>query len=1759
MKFQTFIRTCNLIKARLNKIMSYVTSLPTDTPLEPVDQQRLLVYEAEVSLKRAEFEKNLKKLLDMSTLPTDYDENNAIERQDEIDDLCVSIQSTIKTYLLKFKSDDDSQSESSHVNDHENTGLSAVRLPRIDLKHFNGDPQTWVAYINLYDATIHANSTLPPAVKFQYLLGTLSGEALNLIKSLPISDPNYNIAYNMLRERYHSVRRLSALHMNKIIDLPAVSFSNAKNLRNFLNTFNENSQALKALGCNIVEDNPLLTSMLLRKLDSHILNKFESSRSDSQALPTVKEVIKFLSDQCVHAEDVSMHSSDNTSKWSKFNSHISSSTPRSNPGKPHPRVTTLVSTQNDADTSTGNSCFACSKPGHKIYICTLFKEKTPQERYQIVKSQHRCFSCLGNHETSNCKSKNSCFKCHKKHHTLLHLDRLIKNNADLSSNDVKTTAHNSQSNNEQSQFAAVSTNVAQTQTNTTVLLATVLVKLVTKKGNSHVFRALVDSCSQCDFISERAAQLLGVQRHKSTICVNGISQSLATSNGIAYLHIDTLNNNRVSENHPMLILDRITSDLPKTPLSSDLVDLVKSYPLSDPHYHRPGPVDVLLGGALFPIIFTGEKKPLGPNLPFIMNTVFGHTLMGRAPCHGDPNSDRNSTHLTTLLTISDFDLHSSIQRFWEHEEPPKSTQVTPDEELCENHFVNTHSRDSTGRYCVRLPFKPNHPPLGESTETAKQRLFSLENRFKTQPHFKEAYVKVIDDYLNSGHMRCCETIPDNNYCLPHHGVLKDSSSTTKLRTVFDASSKTSTNVSLNDILLTGSKLQVNIFDVLFHFRRHNVVFTCDIRQMYRQIRIHPEDQRFQIIFWRNDSSLPLETYFLETVTFGMNSSPFLALRTLRQLAQDERELYPEAADVLLNHTYIDDVIAGHEDEEKAQRLQFQLIALLKKGCFDLRKWASNSATLLGSFPSSHHEVPKFVDSTDQPFFSILGLYWSPTHDCFSFNFHLESFSRCKPTKRNVLSMIAKISYDPCGFLSPVTMWVKIFMQLLWSKGFSWDEILPPDLVETWNTFVAQLSSLSEIEIPRSLQISRLKVIQLHGFSDASESGYSAVVYLRCSEDNESVIVRQLISKTRVAPLKRITLPRLELCGSHLLAKLISYCLSLLKPHYTVDQTFAWTDSTIVLSWIQTPPYRLKTYIANRISHIQQLVPSHIWAHVNSSSNPADCASRGIMPLELKEHPLWWHGPPWLSKSTSLWPVSSFTPINEEDLEETKPQGHTVLLTSENEPLTLLTKFSSWNKLLRVFSYVLRFIRLITHQETKRGPLTVEELKTSTLKIYQLVQRQVFSPEIHSLQQKKCCSTRIQRLAPFIDKDGLIRVGGRLKNASLDYDVKHPVLLPKNHHVVTLLVDHYHLKYLHAPPQLLQSLLAQNVWILSARSLIRSRVFHCIKCFRSKPRNKFPLMGDLPEPRVTPSRPFLDTGVDFCGPFVAKAHNLKSMRHFKLYICIFVCFSTKAVHLETTTELSSPAFISALTRFVSRRGICKNLYCDNGTNFVGANNILKSAVTSFLKNGKTQEDLIEFSTQHSITFHFNPAYAPHQGGLWEAAVKSMKYHLRRVVGESVLTIEDYNTISAKIEAILNSRPLIPLSSDPMDLTALTPGHFLIGAPLTAVPEDNLSSIPINRLKRWQQLQSFTQCIWKRWSLDYLHTLQERGKWSRNTQNLKIGDLVIIQDLLTPPLCWPLARIVSTHPGHDNVVRVVTLQTKNGTLTRPAVKVFPLPVN
>lgn len=405
---------------------------------------------------------------------------------------------------------------------------------------------------------------------------------------------------------------------------------------------------------------------------------------------------------------------------------------------------------------------------------------------------------------------------------------------------------------------------------------------------------------------------------------------------------------------------------------------------------------------------------------------------------------------------------------------------------------------------------------------------------------------------------------------------------------------------------------------------------------------------------------------------------------------------------------------------------------------------------------------------------------------------------------------------------------------------------------------------------------------------------------------------------------------------------------------------------------------------------------------------------------------------------------------------------------------------------------------------------------------------------------------------------MIRVGGRLQKSNLTFSQKHPFLLPSRHHVTDQIIREIHKIHYHAGIQTTLCILRQRFWILNGRNRVRKVIRACTRCFRFDANTVEYRMGNLPSVRVCEATPFANTGVDFCGPFYIKEKKYRNRTRIKVYICVFICMSIKAVHLEVVSDFSSDGFLATLRRFVARRGVPTHIYSDNGTNFVGANNQLKELYALF--NSDKHKNLVErFSSEHHITWHFIPPIAPHFGGLWESTVKLFKHHFRRVVGDSLFTFEELNTFTIEVEGILNSRPITSLSSDPNDMLVLTPAHYLIGKPLTTLTEGNLSSVPANRLSTWQHITKVRQDFWARWNLEYLNELQKRHKWTKNGPELNVGTVVLIKDKNLSCSQWALGKIIELHPGEDGIARTAIVKTSNGELKRTTKLLCPLPIN
>ncbi|XP_055549852.1 uncharacterized protein LOC129732734 [Wyeomyia smithii] len=646
----------------------------------------------------------------------------------------------------------------------------------------------------------------------------------------------------------------------------------------------------------------------------------------------------------------------------------------------------------------------------------------------------------------------------------------------------------------------------------------------------------------------------------------------------------------------------MTSNLPAKTIPVDDWNIPNDIFLADPSFNRSGGIDMILGSQYFFECFPSAARiQLQQTLPVLVDSVFGWIVAGEA--HLIPSSI-DSVNCKTV-TVSLNSLEESMERFWRIEELSAGSLLSAEEKFCEDYFRSTVTRTKNGRYVVRYPKRPDfNDMIGESRLTALRRFSLLERRFCNDPQLKGNYDKFMEEYLSLGHMRLVREIGTEiqEYYLPHHPVIKAASTTTKTRVVFDGSCKTSSGYALNDALCVGPVIQDDLLTLVIRFRKYPVALIADIEKMYRQVLINPDDMPLQRIVWRSSTSEPILTYELATVTYGLGPSYFLATRTLQQLAEDEGQSYPLGEAALRKSFYVDDFIGRANSISEATRLRDELTELLGKGGFPIRKWTSNRLELLEGLSADQVGTQSAHKFDPEEAVKTLGILWEPAVDQFRFDCHVnQDFTRM--TKRSILSAISEL-FDPLGLVAPIVIRGKMLMQELWLTACSWYDIVPDALKIKWEKLYHQLPRLSEFRIDRyAFQLD--SEVQLHTFADASEAAYGACTYVR-STDSTSKIKN---SKTRVAPLKRLSLPKLELAAAVVAARLYLRTVDALD--FKTSSSFFWSDSTVTLQWLKSPPNNWKTFVANRVSEIQTTTHGGKWNHITGKHNPADLLSRGM--------------------------------------------------------------------------------------------------------------------------------------------------------------------------------------------------------------------------------------------------------------------------------------------------------------------------------------------------------------------------------------------------------------------------------------------------------------------------------------------------------------------------------------------------------------------
>ncbi|XP_075163072.1 uncharacterized protein LOC142235697 [Haematobia irritans] len=1545
-----------------------------------------------------------------------------------------------------------------------------IKVPPCDTQIFEGGYEEWPSFRDMFTAVYGNHPKLTKAQKLYHLRNKTQGPAGAI-------------------SRYENKRVLVDNQLKILFNIPTVTTETSESIQRIQSTVNDCLATLKTLEVDIDHWDPILIYLISTKLPDKTLSLWEESLKTHNELPMWSQLDAFLINRFEIVERLASIKS-TKDKYGTRDSGVQSAQTYSSQEK------------------LNSSCPLCHSD-HSIRICPKFRRFSEQERIDFAFKNKLCNNCLSsNHSKQKCTSRNTCFICHKMHHSLLHLNKSeakAQNFNFVGSNSTNRSDRGSSDNipSTSKQVPKVHSNFA--SNGEVILLRTALVQIEIR-GELFTARALIDPGSQRTFVSEKLMKLLQIPSKTAQFEIFGIGGKNQTANKECEICLYSYRFDlKFSVN--AIVLPKVTQRLPAISFTIPNSQQLRDIDLADPYFNEAAQIDLVLGNDSERFInIEGVKKNVCGNTS-AYNTVFGWVLSG-------PMKSETVHSFTTNVVTSDApSLDRILRKFWEIEEIPQSKPLSDDAKYCEELYAKTTTRNEDGRYIVRLPFSKDFPDsvyLGSSRFFALGQLKRIEQSLSKDTDLQTQYNSVLEEYLSLGHMEETTNVEItsngkfNSFYLPHHAVVRPEHKTTKVRIVFNASRKSKSGFSLNDVLLTGPTLQTDLISTVLNWRRYKFVFCGDIQKMYRQILVHPDDRSYQRIVYQRSPDSPVKDYQLKTVTFGLNCAPYLAIRSLLQLASDCEQQFPKVASILRNETYVDDILSGGYSIAETKQLQCQLISTLSSAGFPLKKITANDPQLLEHLPPEDLYDLDFLHLDEASSTKTLGIKWNALTDSFT--------------------------YD----INPI--------QLLARKGGGWDDLISEDSRRSWEQLHFDFSHLSSLRIPRWIQYMPSDQIQIHGFSDASKAAYCACVYVRVQVSDYVVYSNLLVAKSKVAPLQTVCLPRLELNGAELLAKLVSYVVSLFE--FKDSDIILWTDSSIVLGWLSKPPWSWETYVANRTSKIHTLVPRAQWRHVSTHDNPSDLGTRGCRPQDLQNNLLWWNGPSWLTNPPTTWPKSNPVPTPETGRNF---QAFNVI----SETFDILDRFSSYSKALRVVSYIFRFynrLRRNGNVDTNSSiDLTHNEIVCSKKRLISLSQKHYFKREYDAILLKNPLpkDSPLIPINPFIDQDDILRVNGRLAHSTLPYNESHPIILPGNSRLCCLFLSHLHNFLVHADCLLMCRMVQTEFYISRLKPRVKSIIRKCKVCIIFKQKSCSQIMAPLPLDRCTITPPFHITGLDFAGPFELKTSHLRKAPIVKGYVSVFVCFSTKAIHLEPCSDLSSAAFEATFARFVGRRGLPRRVVSDNGRNFVGASRVLLREFSKFIKS--TTKDISDKYASHGFEWSFIPPHAPHMGGLWEAAVKSFKHHFKRIAGSYKFTYEQFATILARIEGVLNSRPISAISEDPSDLTALTPGHFLKGSPMLSLPEPLAQNMSL--INKWTKLKALHHQFAVQWKDDYLKSLQKRYKWKQPNSNVKIGDLVVLIDDLMPPSEWRLGRIEQIHSGPDGNIRVVDVRTATGLVSRP----------
>ena len=1671
-----------------------------------------------------------------------------------------------------------------------NTFKRQAKLAKLQLPHFDGKVEDWASFWDIFEAAVHADPDLSEVTKFQYLQSLLKGEAKNAIAGYKVTNANYGSVVEVLKERFGKTQAVVSTHVAALVALPSVdSCNDLKRLRALCDKTESIIRSLEGLDIHKESYDIFLTPVLMEKLPNEL--KIIAGRKLGVEKWDLNGLMEIFKTELSVRENCGLIPSDKKKSMKGYAQ-----------GEKREQTASTTSALHAGDRHITGFCAFC-KGKHASSRCQTVTNAGARRR--ILMDAGKRFSCFRNgHIAAGCSSNVKCFSCGGRHHVAVCSAKAVtsgrRNEAD--NHGVKAEGLKEDSAQAQPSSASnASVNVEQ-GIDQKILLQTAKAK-VSSPGNpldSANVRILLDSGAQRSYVSYRLCDKLSLPKigsEKVLIKTFGNDEPCLTSCDIVQLRIacpDGLN----------LFIKAYTIPIVCSPLSDQSIGLAKkSYPhlrnlpLADFATGQEDlSVDILLGSDHYWSVVLGHTVR-GERGPTALLTRFGYVLSGPVDvvCQRTNVNQVSSSHVMKVshAPCEDEVLRSDLKRFWDYE----TLGIKQDEPSVYDKFTEEITTKDD-RYEVSLPFKENHEIIPDNFSVSEQRLGSLLKKLKNQPEVLQEYDNIISDQLDKGIIEKVDIKQDIGigkvHYLPHRAVIREDKSTTRVRIVYDASSKLPGEVSLNDCLYAGPPLTPLIFDILLRFRSKGIALIGDIEKAFLNIGIKPEERDYLRFLWVDDihnDNPKVVCYRFSRLVFGLVSSPFVLNATIRaHLAKyiSDEQFVRNA----LNSLYVDDYVSTFESQEEAFESYKKLKSCFKEGGFNMRKWESNSPDLVQDIAKEESLVANLqTESTESKTqeenesfskFSIkndcaknendvkvLGLAWDKTSDTVRIDF-IKAFSKIGNdivTKRDILSSTAQL-YDPLGLLSPIVVPLKLIFQDLCKQKVDWDSPLPQETLSKWEKIASDVKLTGPISVSRSvndMKSDEIESIELHGFGDASNVAFGAVVYIRSVKKSGEVSINLIASKTRLAPLKSDTIPRLELMAALLLARLMTSVREALQSTIKIDKVVCWLDSQIVLWWIFGVEKEFRTFTQNRVLEIRKLVNPRFWNYCPTNQNPADIASRGCKASELISSEMWWFGPTFLRESQEHWPnilnlESKLKPSEDVAAQVDKeirsnPRkdftdvfiGASSVSNTSIENVISCEDFGDANRLFRVTAYVLRFIsnltRKLSKQDVVTSDLTAEEINNA---------QNLWFHEMQSLlKTERNYQKHSVELRVFEDENHILRCRGRIENAFVPFGTKFPILLPRSHHITKLLIFRAHSNVKHNGTSETLSDLRSSFWIVRGRQLVRSLISKCFICKRLEGRAyNLPPAAPLPDFRVIEDYAFANIGVDFAGPVYVKDVYSSDKSMHKAYIAIFTCTVSRALHLELCPDQSAPSFIKCFKRFQGRRGIPKLVVSDNGKTF---------------RDKSVQR---QAAARH-ITWKFNVPRASFWGGFFEVMVRLVKRCLKKIVGNACLTLEELETILIEIESVVNSRPLTFVNSD-FDEEPITPSSLVIGRRLLTLPriehDLEIDDSKISLTQRQLYLKTLLKHFWSRWSREYLLNLREfhKNKAKSPLRVIKNGDVVVILNDKIKRQNWKLGKIVNVYRGSDQIIRAADVKTvdqsgKPIVLKRSIVHLFPLEVN